>query len=216
MAFYEPKTLSDIFTNSENGSIKEVKIGIASRQLTEGEINLARSIYKNSIKYTTVKIFEGSFFPLNSQNEDTFVTPNGSLYIMPKHYRDDYSLEDISYRKIFLHELGHVWQHQRKISVLANAGALQACSALSKFSYDPYIYDIWETPTLAQYIKYKNTTKRFLDYNLESQAEIFADYWVLKTYRKPDYMREKNRRNVSVGIDKALAMYEKKVKEVIR
>ncbi|MDO7507946.1 hypothetical protein Q5X75_11035 [Acinetobacter baumannii] len=117
-----PKSLLNIFTNKKEGSIKEVKIETPSRPLTNGEIKLAISVFKNSINYTTVKIFFGSFFPLKSQNEDTFVTPNGSIYIMPKHYRDDYSLEDISYKKIFLHELGHVWQHQRKLIVLANAG----------------------------------------------------------------------------------------------
>lgn len=215
MAFYERKNLLDIFTNQNKGSIKEIKFEIPSRTLTAGEIKLAQSVYKNSIKYIDIKIFVGSFFPLNSQNEDTFVTPNGSLYIMPKHYRDDYSLESISYQKIFIHELGHVWQHQRKLHVLANAGALQACSVLTKFSYDPYIYNIWETPSVAQYIKYKSSTKRFLDYNLESQAEIFADYWVLKTHRNKTYMLEKNRKNLDFGIDKALAMYEKKIKEVI-
>ena len=58
--------------------------------------------------------------------------------------------------------------------------SLQACSVLSNFKYDPYIYNILESPTVAEFVKYKNTSKRFLDYNLESQAEILADYWLLK------------------------------------
>lgn len=212
-----PKSLLNIFTNKKEGSIKEVKIETPSRPLTNGEIKLATSVFKNSINYTTVKIFFGSFFPLKSQNDDTFVTPNGSIYIMPKHYRDDYSLEDISYKKIFLHELGHVWQHQRKLIVLANAGALQACSVLSNFKYDPYIYNIWESPTVAEFVKYKNTTKRFLDYNLESQAEILADYWLLKNNYDVSYMLERNRKNVvGKSRDKVLAMYEQKIRQVIK
>lgn len=210
------KNLLDIFTNKTEGSIKEVKIETPSRSLTNGEIQLAKSVFKNTLNYTTIKIFFGSFFPLKSQNEDTFVTPNGSIYIMPKHYKDDYSLENISYKKIFLHELGHVWQHQRKLSVLANAGALQACSVLSNFAYDPYIYNIWETPTVSQFVKHKNTTKRFLDYNLESQAEIFADYWLLKNNHSVTYMLERNRKNTEGrSREQVLAMYEQKIKQVI-
>ncbi|MCU4338214.1 peptidase [Acinetobacter dispersus] len=217
MAFFEtPKTLLDIFTNKKEGSIKEVKIETPSRPLTNGEIQLAKSIFKNTLNYTVIKIFFGSFFPLKSQNEDTFVTPNGSIYIMPKHYRDDYSLESISYKKIFLHEIGHVWQHQRKLNVLANAGALQACSVLSNFSYDPYVYNIWETPTVAQLVKHKNITKRFLDYNLESQAEILADYWVLKNNHSVTYMLERNRKNTKGrSKEEVLSMYEEKIRQVI-
>lgn len=216
MASFEQKiSISDIFTNKKEGSIREVKVEIPFRKLTSGEIKLAKSIYKNTLNYEVIKIYFGSFFPLDAQNEDTFVTPNGSIYIMPKHYKDDYSIESVSYRKLFIHELAHVWQHQRKTNVLLNAGALQACSILTALSYDPYIYNIWETATVAQYVKYKSSTKRFLDCNLESQAEIFADYWVLKHYKTASFLMPENRKNVSVGIDKALAIYEKKIKEVI-
>lgn len=217
MALFEtPKNLLDIFTNKTEGSIKEVKIETPSRILTNGEIRLAKSVFKNTLNYSTIKIFFGSFFPLKSQNEDTFVTPNGSIYIMPKHYRDDYSLENVSYKKIFLHELGHVWQHQRKLNVLANAGGLQACSVLSNFAYDPYIYNIWETPTVSQFVKYKNTTKRFLDYNLESQAEILADYWLLKNNHSVTYMLKRNRKNTEGRNRKqVLSMYEQKIRQVI-
>ncbi|MFX2103326.1 hypothetical protein [Acinetobacter baumannii] len=85
------------------------------------------------------------------------------------------------------------------------------------FKYDPYIYNIWESPTVAEFVKYKNTTKRFLDYNLESQAEILADYWLLKNNYDVSYMLERNRKNVvGKSRDKVLAMYEQKIRQVIK
>ena len=64
---------------------------------------------RNTIDYTKVKIFKGSYFSFDLQNEDTFVTPNGSIFIMEKHFKTDYSAASDDYKKIFLHELGHVW-----------------------------------------------------------------------------------------------------------
>lgn len=92
--------LDKVITNTKTNSLK--KLNLRNRSLTASEILLAQSIYKNTIDYSKVKIFEGSYFPLDTQNEDTFVTPNGNIYIPTKHYRLDYSLESNSY-KIFLY-----------------------------------------------------------------------------------------------------------------
>ncbi|EXR34799.1 hypothetical protein [Acinetobacter nosocomialis] len=74
-----------------------------------------------------------------------------------------------------------------------------------------------ESPTVAEFVKYKNTSKRFLDYNLESQAEILADYWLLKNNYDVSYMLERNRKNVvGKSRDKVLAMYEQKIRQVIK
>ncbi len=57
----------------------------------------------------------------------------------------------------------------------------------------------------------------FADYNLESQAEILADYWLLKNNYDVSYMLERNRKNVvGKSRDKVLAMYEQKIRQVIK
>jgi len=144
MALYEQKkTLSDIFTNTKKGSIREVKLSLPNRPLTSGEVKLVQSVYKNSIDCSKIKIYLGSYFPFDAQDVDTLVTPNGNVYVMQKLYKNDYSTETDDFKKIFLHEMGHVWQHQKKLKVLIHAGAVQACARLK--NSNPNDYDIFET-----------------------------------------------------------------------
>ncbi|MDA3433387.1 hypothetical protein [Acinetobacter baumannii] len=58
--------------------------------------------------------------------------------------------------------------------------------------------------------------KKFVNYNLESQAEIFADYWALKT----NNLQAISRKNL-INIDRnnlqaTIAVYEAKIREVIK
>ena len=106
MALYEQKkTLSDIFTNTKKGSIREVKLSLPNRPLTSGEVKLVQSVYKNSIDCSKIKIYLGSYFPFDAQDVDTLVTPNGNVYVMQKLYKNDYSTETDDFKKIFLHEM---------------------------------------------------------------------------------------------------------------
>lgn len=203
------KNLNKIFTNPTKNSLAKIKA--YNRDLTIGEIKLAQIVFKDTINYSLVKIFEGSFFPFNLQNEDTFVTPNGNIYVPSKNFKSDYSKEDVSFQHVFIHEMGHVWQYQRKISVLINAGIAQACTAFK----DPYKYSIQGSETVYDYVQYKNQ-KKFINYNLESQAEIFADYWALKT-NNINAIKKKNIKNInSENIQSSLEVYETKVREVIK
>ena len=43
------------------------------RRLTLGEITLSRSLYKNAIDYSLVKVHNASYFPFDLQNEETAV-----------------------------------------------------------------------------------------------------------------------------------------------
>lgn len=201
--------LDEILTNNKKNSLAKLKLRV--RSLTSGEIALAQLVYKNTIDYSVVTIIEGSFFPLDLQNEDTFVTPNGHIFIPTKHFLLDYSKASKSYQHLFIHELGHVWQHQRKNSVLLSAGIAQACTVFK----DPYKYNIHGSDTVVDYVKYKNQ-KKFVNYNLESQAEIFADYWALKT-NNINEISKKNIKNIDKSNLKAtLAIYEEKIREVIK
>ena len=100
---------------------------------------------------------------------------------------------------------------------MIRAGAVQACGAMKLNYYDPYVYNIWEKSTVAEYVKHKVVLKRFLDYNLESQAEIFSDYWVLVNNKNLALMKKENKKNNIDGrsIQEVLNMYRSKISQVI-
>jgi hypothetical protein len=84
-----------------------------ARPLTAGEIALARSVFGDAIDYAPVRIVLGkwAFF----QPRDTVMAPRGNIHFHPKGtaYRDDFSAAPLSAQGLFIHEMVHVWQHQR-------------------------------------------------------------------------------------------------------
>jgi len=210
MAFFEKnKTFSDIFTNKKIGSIREIKINNPNRPLTSGEVKLVQSVYKNKIDCRKVKIYLGSYFSFVSQDINTLVTPNGNIYVMQELYREDYSFEDNSFKRIFIHEMGHVWQYQKKLNVLVRAGAIQACSIFSVTHVNSY--DIFER----KYYKWIFEPKKLIDYNLEQQAEIFCDYWALQN-EGFSLLEKSNKERIRVhNLKDIVAIYTSKVDEAL-
>ena len=85
------------------------------RPLTEGEIALARSMFGDAIDYVRVRIARRKwvFF----QPRDTVMAPTGNIHFHPggSHYRDDFAIADLADQALFIHEMTHVWQHQKGI-----------------------------------------------------------------------------------------------------
>lgn len=217
MSWFEKK-FEDIFTNKKSDTIKEVKIETDYRKLTKNEIDLIKSVYLNKVNCNDIKIHLASFFPLNTQDEDTFVTPNNNIYIMQKHFRPDYSMEDDSYKKNFLHEIGHIWQHQKKLNVLMRAGSVQACAKFH--NEDPNNYNIFDTKKYPSKIMpnlVETLPKKLVDYNLEQQAEMFSDYWLIKNKGKlRNLMTKGNYDNIkNHNINDILKIYSEKIKEAL-
>ena len=83
------------------------------RPLTPGEVALARSVYGDAIDYAPVRVVLGkwAFF----QPRDTVMAPRGRIHFHPAGglYRDDFADAPLSAQGLFVHELAHVWQHQR-------------------------------------------------------------------------------------------------------
>lgn len=134
------------------------------RLLTLGEINLAKTLYGFSIRYNEVWIHRGSYLPFNMQNFNTAMTPNGEIYFMEGTYEPDFSMSHVKMSReygahLFLHEMMHVWQHQRGMMVRTRG----AFSWAVDYSY---VLD----------------KLQLLDYGLEQQASIVSDYWLLKSY----------------------------------
>lgn len=131
------------------------------RRMTLGEIAMARRVYGNSIVYSRVWIHCESYLPFGLQSRNYAMPPNGELWYRQSMYRDDFSSTDvvIEDKYIFIHELGHVWQHQHGQWVRLR-GVLS-----------------W----VAEYT-YKLDKNKLTDYSLEQQASILADYWLLLVY----------------------------------
>jgi hypothetical protein len=85
------------------------------RPLTEGEIALARSMFGEAIDYARVRIArrKWAFF----QPRETVMAPTGAIHFHPQgaQYRDDFAAASLADQALFIHEMVHVWQHQKGI-----------------------------------------------------------------------------------------------------
>lgn len=90
-------------------------MGRAGRPLTPGEIALARSVYGDTIDYSAVEIchHKWAFF----QPRHVVMAPRGRIHFHPHGdlYRDDFATAPLGEQGLFVHEMCHVWQHQRGI-----------------------------------------------------------------------------------------------------
>ena len=98
-----------------NGTIKPTSGTLITpggvRQLTIGEIALARTLFGGSIIYSKVWVHLESYLPFNMQPINVAMTPNGELWFREGTYSPDFSLErDIQKKHRFMHEMVHAWQ----------------------------------------------------------------------------------------------------------
>lgn len=131
---------------------------MAGRKLTPGEMDLARSIYGSQVDYTKVQIFNEKwhfFMP-----GDRAHAPNGHMYFpggAGAKYFADFSTAPVDDKSTFIHEMGHVWQHQRGLNVIVRASIGRSYDYSEIFS-----------------------GKDYFDLNMEQQAEFLSDYYLLK------------------------------------
>jgi hypothetical protein len=131
------------------------------RPLTEGERNLGRTIFGEHINYDAVQVRKQKFFPLQPVN--TFMAPMGHLHIHPKtdKWRDDFSLADPGLQALFLHELTHVWQSQKRGRIYL---------LLMRHPFCRYQYPV-------------QAGRKFEQYGLEQQAQIVQHLHLLRNGR---------------------------------
>ena len=130
---------------------------MSERQLTTNEIDMLKKLYGNSIDYSKVTI-KSSILP-----GDDAVTTFNTISFPPKDYRNDFTTDDISFKKWLVHEIAHVWQWQvqGKFTILNGVGNWIA----NGFSYDLYNYSINDD---------------FNSMNIEQKASVIADRFLLK------------------------------------
>ncbi len=85
------------------------------RTLTEGETALAASVFGGAIDYSSVSLARSkwAFF----QPRDTVMAPRGCIHFHPKGdlWCDDFAHANLTLQGLFVHEMTHIWQHQRGV-----------------------------------------------------------------------------------------------------
>jgi hypothetical protein len=121
-----------------------------SRALTDGEIEICRSVFGDAIDYSQVWLVRGKWWPFQPRN--AAMAPNGNIYFHPVAggWSEDFSREPLSRQGFFIHEMTHVWQAQR-------GGRLYL--PLMRHPFCRYSYGL-------------SPGKPFRRYGLEQQAEI--------------------------------------------
>src|SRR5215217_5068038 len=85
-----------------------------ARSLTQGEIDLARSVFGEAIDYGRVRLVHGKWWPFHPRR--AAMAPMGHIYFHPHGggWSEDFSKEPLSQQGFFIHEMTHVWQAQAK------------------------------------------------------------------------------------------------------
>ncbi|MHA6724169.1 vgr related protein [Sphingomonas sp. RS2018] len=129
------------------------------RPLTPAETDLARAVFGDAIDYGPVRVAKAkwAFF----QPRETVMAPSGCIHFHPKGslYRDDFGHAPADAQGLFIHEMTHVWQHQRGI-----------CLPLARHPFCRYGYSIKPGWPLKRY-------------GLEQQAEIVRHAFLLRAGR---------------------------------
>lgn len=83
--------------------------------MTEREIALARSVFRDAIDYDRVRIHQRKWWWFQPQK--VTMAPDGHLWFHPKSelFCNDFCERDLNLQGLFIHELVHVWQHQQGI-----------------------------------------------------------------------------------------------------
>ena len=85
-----------------------------SRPLSDGEIALARSMFGEAIDYQRVRIVRGKWWPF--QHKGVVMAPTGNIHFHPDDPRlvEDFATAPLDLQGLFIHELTHVWQTQKR------------------------------------------------------------------------------------------------------
>lgn len=143
------------------------------RNLTAGEIALAKLMFKDAIDYSKVKIVRGGLKGIPDKTGNA-MTPVGEIHLPSNEYdaTKDFSSTLDEVNKIwFMHEMTHVWQYQLGFDVITHGAIALAeggyITLKGKTRPNAYLYDLYG----------KDKNKAFKEFNFEQQAEIVSYYY---------------------------------------
>ncbi|WP_408591139.1 vgr related protein [Novosphingobium sp.] len=122
------------------------------RPLSASEVDLVGSVFGDGVDCAPVRLRRRRFMPF--QPAHTVMAPMGHIHFHPAspHWREDFAVAPVGLQGLFIHEMTHVWQAQRR-------GRWYL--PLRRHPFCRYAYRLrpgW----------------RLTDYGLEQQAEIVA------------------------------------------
>jgi hypothetical protein len=135
------------------------------RPLTEGEIALCRTVFPEPLPYDDIRMIDGpranDFAEAAFRNRNTAITLRRTIYFGAR-WCGDFACADEEGRRLFLHEMTHVWQW-RKLGVLRflirYARDFASCHGNAQAMY-----------------RYTDDDLPFARSRLEAQAEMVGDY----------------------------------------
>ena len=85
-----------------------------ARPLTDGEIALARTMFGDAIDYSLVKLVRRKWWPF--QPRGIVMAPTGNIHFHPDspNWSEDFSKASLPLQGLFIHEMTHVWQTQKR------------------------------------------------------------------------------------------------------
>lgn len=132
------------------------RLWIAERRLlTEGEKELAYSIFKDALRVEKIEIVAHRWVLKHYA-----ISPNGHVYFNPTDWCEDFSQRSVAQQSWLIHELTHIWQIQQGLHVVRRA-----------------LFD-------RQYSYVLEQGKSFLSYGIEQQAQMVQDYFLRKKQGK--------------------------------
>ena len=120
-----------------------------SRQLSVGELAIARSVFGDSIRLDEVNL-KTAWWVLKTYA----VSPNGNIYFNKADWVADFSHASINKQSWLIHELTHVWQLQQGLKVVRGAIMNRRYNYVLKAG------------------------KSFFKYGIEQQARMVQDYFI--------------------------------------
>jgi hypothetical protein len=129
---------------------------VSDRFLTPTETELARSAFGDAIDYARVRIANRKW--IFFQPRQTTMAPMGNIHFHPAGglYCDDFAGAPAQAQGLFVHEMVHVWQHQKGIFL-----------PLRRHPFCRYAYAL-------------KPGRCFEQYGLEQQAEIVRHAFLLR------------------------------------
>jgi hypothetical protein len=143
------------------------------RKVTQGEIDLARSVFGDRIDYDKVTIHDEK--RIGAQPDDTTWTPDNNIYFPPNGaaYQNNFSNSSVESQAHFIHEMTHVLQNGAGLS-----------TALAHVANSDYHYDLGLSDENGRPLPLQG-------YGVEQQAQIAEDYFRLTHGRQPRFVDQK-------------------------
>jgi len=112
----------------------------AGRPLTQGERQIAESVFDHAIDLDRVRLHRAKWWPF--QPRHYIMAPDGHIWFHPEGgaWRDDFALASLDLQALLVHELTHVWQRQAGVNLI-----------LRRHPFCRYAYDLEPGKPLSRY-----------------------------------------------------------------